>query len=146
MMKVMKKSKKGVTLVESVFAVVILGLISIGIISMLSTGSTKIFELSNESNAHAQAVQKLDLAISAISNGSTSYITSNPTVSLDIQELKKTIFPDDHNKIELSAEIVLYEAGEATVANCRGWYLTLTYHGATVKGFVSNSEGVFDRE
>ena len=72
MMKFMKKSKKGVTLVESVFAVVILGLISIGIISMLSTGSTKIFELSNESNAHAQAVQKLDLAISAISNGSTS--------------------------------------------------------------------------
>ena len=27
----------------------------------------------------------------------------------------------------------------------RGWYLTLTYNGATVSGYASNTEGVFDR-
>ena len=143
MIKMMKKSKKGVTLVESVFAVVILSILVIGIMSLLTAGGVKIHQVANESNAHSQAVQKLDMVISAISNGSTTYITTEPTVELNESALANALgFGSD---VEIDAVIDLYKAGEdATVINCRGWYLTLTYKGATVKGFASNSEGVFD--
>jgi type II secretory pathway pseudopilin PulG len=145
MMKFMNKSKKGVTLVESVFAVVILGILTIGILSLLGTGGAKIMQISGESNAHSQAVQKMDLVISAISNGSTNYITKSPTVSLDVQELTKTLFPDDYENVTLHVDSALYETGEETNSNFRGWYLKLTYKGATVTGFASNSEGAFDK-
>ena len=143
MMKCMRKSKKGVTLVESVFAVIILGILTIGILSLLGTGGAKIVQISHESNAHSEAVQKLDLVISAISNGSTTYIINETEVSLDVDELMNTL--DFDSSVTLNAEIVLYEEGAATITNCRGWYLTLTCNGATVKGFASNSEGVFDK-
>lgn len=144
MMKFMRKSKKGVTLVESVFAVVILGILTIGILSLLGTGGAKIVQISHESNAHSEAVQKLDLVISAISNGSTNYIINEPPVSLNVDKLMNTL-DFDPSVVELNADIVLYEEGAATITNCRGWYLTLTCNGATVKGFASNSEGVFDK-
>lgn len=144
MMKFIKKSKKGVTLVESVFAVVILSILTIGIISLLTAGGAKIFQLSGEANAYSQATSKLDLVISAISNGSTAYITTEPTVELKINELKTALGLDEN--VTLTAELERYDPSEsATVLNCRGWYLTLTYQGATVKGFASNSEGVFDK-
>ena len=144
MMKLMKKSKRGITLVESVFAVVILSILTIGIISLLTAGGVKIHQLSNESNAYAQATSKLDLVISAISNGSATYIDTETTVELKVDKLKSAIGLNED--VELTAVMDLYQSGEAaTVLNCRGWYLTLTYKGATVKGFASNSEGVFDK-
>ena len=144
MMKIFtKKSKKGITLVESVFAVVILAILTIGIISLLTAGGVKIFQISSEAGAYSQAVQKMDLIISAISNGSAENIQTDPTVALKIEELKSTFSLND---VEITATPELYDSAEpATVGNFRGWYLTLTYQGATVKGFVSNSEGVFDR-
>jgi len=144
MMKIFtKKSKKGITLVESVFAVVILAILTIGIISLLTAGGVKIFQISAEAGAYSQAVQKMDLIISAISNGSEDYISSDPTVELKIDALKSTFNLDD---VEITATPELYDSTQAaTVSNFRGWYLTVTYQGATVKGFVSNSEGVFDR-
>ena len=138
-----KKSKKGITLVESVFAVVILAMLTIGILSLLTAGGAKIAKISQESNVYSQAVQKMDMVISAISNGSTNYIDKESQVSLDIDDLKKTLVLND---VTITATPELYDDNKAaTVSNFRGWYLTLTYEGVTVKGFVSNSEGVFDR-
>ena len=51
-----KKSKKGITLVESVFAVVILAMLTIGILSLLTAGGAKIAKISQESNVYSQAV------------------------------------------------------------------------------------------
>ena len=139
----MKKSKKGITLVESVFAVVILATLTIGVISLLTAGGVRIAEISGEATNYSQAVQKMDLIISAISNGSEDYIQSDPTVSLDVDVLMTTLGIDDAT---ISVTPDLYDpSGNATVANFRGWYITVTYQGATVKGFVSNSGGVFDR-
>ena len=144
MMKIFQeKSKKGITLVESVLAVVILSILTIGVLTLLTAGGVKIEKISNESNTYSEAVQKMDLIISAISNGSAEYIQTDPTVALKIDELKSTFSLND---VEMTATPELYDSAEpATVGNFRGWYLTLTYQGATVKGFVSNSEGVFDR-
>lgn len=143
----MKKSKKGVTLVESVFAVVILGILSIGIISLLTSGGVKIQEISQESGAYSQAVQKMDLVISAISNGSNNYIIkdeSDDSCTLATDKLLETLNLSSGETLGCSAE--LYDATkDPTVSNLRGWYLTLTYQGVTVKGFASNSEGVFDK-
>lgn len=160
----MKKSKKGITLVESVFAVVILATLTIGVISLLTAGGVKIFEISSEADAYSQAVQKLDMVISAISNGSDDYITTDPVVSLDVDALKTTlgIKAEELDKgivIAIAATPELYNNdAEATVSNFRGWYITVTMTYAdpqnqdnggigtvTVKGFVSNSGGVFDR-
>lgn len=148
MMKTMiKKSKKGVTLVESVFAVVILGILSIGIISLLTSGGVKIQEISRESGAYSQAVQKMDLVISAISNGSDKYIIkgeSADTCTLDTVKLLETLNLSDVENLGCTPELHDTTIGP-TVSNLRGWYLTLTFQGVTVKGFASNSEGVFDK-
>lgn len=150
MMKFMRKSKKGVTLVESVFAVVILGILTIGIISLLTAGGQKIFQISNESSAYTQAVQMMDLVISAISNGSEEYIVNNSTVSLDKDKLidkLKTALGDENLNVSIEPSAALHDSTlEATDSNFRGWYLTLTYKGATVTGFASHSEGAFDVE
>jgi len=144
-----KNSKKGVTLVESVFAVVILGIFAIGILTLLTSGGTKIQQISHEASAYTEATQKLDMAMSAISNGSTNYIieaeaSGVTTVTLDVTGLQ-TALGFDASEVAITQEIELYDAsGSATPSNVRGWYLTLTYNGATVKGFASNSGGVFD--
>lgn len=145
----MKKSKKGITLVESVFAVVILATLTIGVISLLTAGGVKIFEISSEADAYSQAVQKLDLVMSAVSNGSSDYIVkteiagSADVVSLDVDVLKATLDIED---VTVTAVAKLYDTSlPATESNLRGWYITVSYKGATVKGFVSNSGGVFDR-
>lgn len=137
----MKKSKKGITLVESVLAVVILGIMSIGIISLLTAGGQQIFRISKESGNYTEAVQKMDLVISAISNGSDSYITSDP-VSLNVDTLKTAL---DLADATITATPATYDGtSDYSNSNFRGWYLELTYKGATVKGFASNSEGDFD--
>lgn len=160
-----KKSKKGITLVESVFAVVILATLTIGVITLLTSGGVKIQEISNEADAYSQAVQKMDLIISAVSNGSSKYIvTTDSIVSLDVKALLKTLgyTEEEANRIapNITVEQVLYDTNEDyTILNTRGWFLEVTEVYAdpnsnneertstvTVKGFVSNSEGVFDRD
>lgn len=141
----MKNNKKGVTLVESVFAVVILGILTIGILSLLSAGGVKIGQISGESKAHAAAVQKMDMVISAISNGSSNYIQkdeSTGAITLDTDNLKTALsFGND-----VGIKIVKTDtAATGGTSYTRGWYLTLTYNGATVSGYASNTEGVFDR-
>ena len=149
MMKVfMKKSKKGITLVEAMIAVVILGVLTTGIISMLSVGGSQIQRVSSESAEYAQTVQKMDLIISAISNGSTTYILKDETTgvrTLDIDALLEVLELDEDPNLTLTAEAELYDATkQAITTNLRGWYLTLTYNKSVVKAFVSNSEGAFD--
>ena len=157
-----KKSKKGITLVESVFAVVILATLTIGVITLLTSGGVKIQEISNEADAYSQAVQKMDLIISAVSNGSSKYIvTRDSIVELDVDKLMGTLgyTEEDLSNVGLTATIDRYDPAEAaTNLNVRGWFLelTVTYPDpndrddhvstVTVKGFVSNSEGVFDRD
>lgn len=135
-----KKSKKGITLVESVVAVVLLAMFAIGVLTLLTSGGVKIQEISKDAAAYAEATQKLDLAISAISNG--AYIDKNETkntVTLKVVDLKTKL------SAEVEGEISLYDGDAGPKPdNVRGWYLELTYNGVTVKGFASNSEGVFD--
>ena len=138
-----KKSKKGITLVESVVAVVLLAMFAIGVLTLLTSGGVKIQEISKDAAAYAEATQKLDLAISAISNG--AYIEKDATdlVSLKDEALRTKLGLDASDTLSGRAE--LYKLSDpATSTNVRGWYLELTYKGVTVKGFASNSEGVFD--
>ena len=145
MMKVLNKNKKGITLVESVLAVVVLAILAIGVLTLLTAGGVKIQEISGQAAVYAEATQKLDLAISAISNGSSDYINSTESDCdlKPVSDLKTELDVDD-----VAFERVLYKdegpTSDTTSSNVRGWYLTLTYKGVTVKGFASNSEGVFD--
>lgn len=133
-----KKSKRGITLVESVVAVVVLGILVTGILTLLTTGGIKIQEISGESATYAKACQKMDLVISALSNGSDTYITDD---TLNVDNLKSCLDFDDAD-VDITAKSVNYEGESGKV---RGWYLTLTYQDVTVQGFASNSKGVFDQ-
>lgn len=143
-----KKSKKGITLVESVFAVVILGIFATGILTLLTSGGVKIQQISDEASAYTEATQKLDMVISAISNGSSDYIDKNvdeatgeTIVSLKANETLAEML----GVTAFSSRLDVYDDDVGLIpSNIRGWYLELTYEGAAVKGFASNSEGVFD--
>lgn len=145
-----KRSKKGITLVESVVAVVVLAIFAIGIITLLTSSGVKIQEISGESAAYAAATQKLDLAISSISNGAyVSKEEETDIVTFDLDALKNELGLDTTNGDKVEAEPEFYvppadPSDPITASNVRGWYLTLTYKGVEVQGFVSNSEGVFD--
>lgn len=170
-----KKSKRGVTLVECMVAVVILGLLAAGVLNLLTAGGTKIARLSKEAADQAKATQMLDLVISAISNGSDEYIikdTKDETTycCLDIVKLTSVLnidatvtakfsMYDDTIKDTLDTSSATYtktlESGLTVplqpLLEIRGWYLTLSYTGQsgkeiTVTGFASNSEGVFDQQ
>jgi len=154
MMKFMNNSKKGVTLVESVFAVVILSILTIGIITLLTAGGIKIYEISGESAAYSKATQKMDLLIASISNGSSDYITYqaetedterkcnlNTTgieteLGVTINTSKTRVSMYDGTTPAIVAPVVVH--------NVRGWYITFTYDGVVMSGFAANSEGVFD--
>lgn len=142
----MKKSKKGITLVESMIAVVILGILTTGIISMLTVGGTKINQISSESANYTQAVQKLDLIVSAISNGSGVLKDEESGIrTLDIDELLEILELDEDPNLTLTAEVALHSnSQEAVDSNLRGWYLTLKYNDAVVTAFASDSKGAFD--
>jgi len=150
MMKLLpQNSKKGITLVESVIAVVVLAIFATGVISLLTASGAKILQTSGESAAYAEATQQLDLAISAISNGSSDYLKTtadaagDQVLSLDTDALKTALVLD--SGVTLTATIELYDDSvSATATNVRGWYLTLTYSGISVSGFASNTQGVFD--
>lgn len=132
-----KNSKRGITLVESVVAVVVLGILVTGILTLLTTGGIKIQEISGESATYAKACQKMDLVISAISNGSDTYIHDD---NLDVDDLKNCLgFGTD---VDITATTVKYDEAPDKV---RGWYLKLEYQEVTVQGFASNSKGVFDQ-
>lgn len=142
------KSKRGVTLVEVVFAVVILGLFATGILGLLIAGNAKINESYAESTTYVQAVSKLDLVLAAISNGSEKFKDLNAEPELDVDALTEALgLPKDSltGVTELTAETSLYDNSDSQNHNIRGWYIELTYQKTiTVKGFASNSEGVFD--
>lgn len=149
MTKLIQKSKKGVTLVEAMFAVVILGILTVGIVSMLTVGGQKIYQISHESIAHNQAVKRLDMVISAISNGSNEYIFTDPeteVVSLNAVTLLTTLKISDNTTLIADPALYVYDETPPDYSknNFRGWYLELTYNGKTVTGFASNSEGDFD--
>lgn len=158
-----KKSKKGITLVETVIAVVVLAILTTGILSLMTAGGRKILLLSNEASDQAAAAQQLDLVIAAISNGSEEYIkkvtkgTGSDSIShcyLDLNALKSAVALD--GKAQLTVRFALYDGniidtldtnGELKkdpndstkqlnypVKDIRGWYLVLTYKDASAKG------------
>lgn len=147
-----RRSKQGVTLVESVIAVVVLGMFATGVLSLLTTGGAKILEISGESANYAEATQKLDLVISAISNGAIVVVENEDdgTLSLNTDGLTSALgygvtlvdigFTASHDGMELTATASRHSDG-----SIRGWYLTLEYGGETVTGFAGNNEGVFDK-
>lgn len=152
-----KKSKRGVTLVESVIAVVVLGIFATGILTLLTSGGTKILETSQESAAYAQATQKLDFVIAAISNGSDEYVEydagadgASPKVkglkqdALSAKEITliSTYGTKEDGTVGTAEGADLYDQ----ITTIRGWYLSLTYEGQTVTGFAANAEGVFDHD
>ena len=114
----------------------------------------KIQKISHEAAAYTEATQKLDMVISAVSNGSSEYIIVDEaaaTVYLEAGKLKTALGFDSAVKItdrgnnEGQLIPTLYNTSEpVTVSNVRGWYIKLTYNGATVSGFASNSGGVVD--
>lgn len=145
----MKNSKMGVTLVESVLAVVLLGFAVTGILTMLLASGTKIFQISGESSDYAEATLRMDQVIAAVSNG----FESNQTVAeqlyssaapqgLAVETLNDFLGYDDDvdsGIYSLTARAEVY--GDGLI---KGWYLTLKYDTATVTGYASNTKGVFD--
>lgn len=154
------KSKKGVTLVEAVIAVVVLGLFATGILNLLTAGSSKIHKTFADSATYTEASAQLDLVIAAISNGSEEFIIKDlnaepPTCKLDVAKLREAVGLGEDT--EITAQASLYDNLDVSGINplypaetvqelteIRGWYITLTYQGVTLNGFASNSEGVFD--
>lgn len=132
-----KNSKRGITLVESVVAVVVLGILVTGILTLLTTGGIKIQEISGESATYAKACQKMDLVISALSHGSDTYIDA-ATDTVKVDSLISCLSLGDD--VAITATPDNYDSGKV-----RGWYLELKYQDVTVQGFASNSEGVFDQ-
>ena len=150
MMKVFqKKSKKGITLVESVIAAVVLGFAATGILTMLIFGGTKIFQIGSESNAYAEATQRMDQVIAAVSNGfATNTTVANALyddtlsegLSTDVLNNFLGFDTDAEDGYSLTAKAKEYGEG----AGIQGWYLTLTYKDVTITAYASNSKGVFD--
>ena len=136
-----KNNKKGVTLVESVFAVVILGIFAVGILTLLTSGGTKIKQISHEASAYTEATQKMDIVISSISSGA---FLLNESTALDCETIEDT-FGLKRNSLVASIDLYPDADAELSVNDIRGWYLKLTHKGVTVSGFASNSGGVFDK-
>ena len=145
-----RKSKRGVTLVEAVVAVVVLTMFATGVLTLLTSGRTKIAETNTTAAAHAAATQKLDAIIATISNGGFTaddgsllwedfHIDGTPAPGI-----KTTVGFDGYSLDSCEPSLYRDEAGPS-MQNIRGWYLTLTYDGVTVNGFASNTQGVFDR-
>lgn len=161
-----KKNKKGITLVETVIAVVVLAILAIGILSLMSAGGRKILHLSNEASDQAFAAQQLDLVIAAVSNGDDQYLKKVTKVTesgettccyLDVSALKTALSLDD--KVQLATKFALYDGSIVStvnddgslkteivggtakqisypVKNVRGWYIVLTYKNASAKGIT----------
>lgn len=143
-----KKNKKGITLVESVIAVTLLGFAATGILTMLLASGTKIFQIGGESSAYAEATRRMDQVIAAVSNGFVTNTTAANAIyddtlpnGLSTEELNDFLgFDTTTDGYSLTAVKKEYAAG----AGIQGWYLTLTYRDVTLTGYASNSKGVFD--
>lgn len=143
----MKNSKQGITLVESVIAVVLLGFAATGILSMLVASGTKIFQISGESSDYAEATLRMDQVVAAVSNGFESnrdvaddLYSDAALEGLSIPTLNDFLgYTDGENGYSLTARAEKY--GDNII---KGWYLTLKYGTATVTGYASNTKGVFD--
>ena len=129
-----KNSKQGMTLIEIVLGVVVLSIFTLGIITAMAVGSTAIAKKAGETTYHAEAVQKMDAVISVISNGSYTG---------DVASAAKSVLGYG-NEVELTAIAETYPTD--TGDKVRGFRLSLTYKGATVTGYASNTEGVFDKD
>ena len=142
--KLFPKNKKGLTLVELVFGVVILSIFALGIITALTTANTTIAKKSKESSAHAEATQMLDTIISTISNG--DYEGQNRETMAD--NLLAMYGYDDKGATLSISEGGSYtvEVEGTTTTKLRGWILALDYEGVTVTGYASNTKGVFDED
>lgn len=152
----LKKSKSGITLVEAAISVALLGFAVTGILSMLLVSGTKIYSLGDKSATYAEATQRLDLIISTISNSnfaSSSYTDKYGTEktfisangALNPQNVLEALELDDCT-LEMIGSPIEYPGTETDpVKKIRGWYLRLTYDKVTVQGFVSYTEGSFDK-
>lgn len=152
----MRNSKKGVTLVETVLAVVVLSMFAIGVLSLLTSGRTMITKTTEKSEAYAIATQKMDLLISTISNTSLeteegaedSFFNITPDVALgDLLSLKEEKVAEITGiaKENISIDVATYDGTDVnTLENVRGWYISFPYEGVTVSGFASYTQGVFD--
>lgn len=147
----MKRSKKGITLVESVIAVVLLAFAASGILTLLLSSGTKILQISADSSAYSEATQRMDYIISAISNGcNPHYDTGDLNVAQLLEDLSHEL--DGISASDIEARTEFFEnvdefpkiEGDVIGNYIHGWYLKLTYDGVTVEGFAANSEGVFD--
>ena len=148
-MKVFMKNKKGVTLVEAVFAVVILAILVVGIITLLTAGGTKILQISREANVNSEVTRKVDYLISAVSNGSAEYVTFTEGVEgaegTCVLNTGKICSDFGITADKLTVTTVYHVAANGNlISNVRGWYVTINYPDAPVSCFLSNSEGVFD--
>lgn len=143
-----KKSKRGITLVESVIAVVLLGFAATGILAMLIASGTKIFQIGGKSADYAEATKRLDMVISTISNTSPQKGSSldfyEDDGSLDKVALNTALgFTEGPTTYKLEETPADYKDTSPGYA-IRGWYITITYKSASVTGFASNSRGAFD--
>lgn len=154
----LSRSKKGITLVESVLAVVLLGFAATGILTMLTVSGTKIFQLSDTSATYAEATQRLDLVIATISNSgfegsaytdahgnAKTFLSSSGELNPD-NVLEALEFDSDCDLV-IVGDPVKYPGNPSSepTKNIRGWYLKLTYNNVSVQGFASFTEGSFDK-
>lgn len=145
-----KESKKGITLVESMIAVALLAIAVTGILSMMVVSGTKIFNIRGEASDYAEATVRMDRVIAAISNGYTTNaevgeLFNSTTGALSVSKLNEFLqYNESGYSLQAVAENIYDKDNPAMVVSIRGWYLTLTYETATVTGYASNTKGVFD--
>lgn len=143
-----KKSKKGITLVESVFAVALLGFAVTGVLTMLLSSGTKIFQIGGESSDYAEATKRMDRIVAAISNYSPDFFDTTTGDLIKTKLDDELGYGNEHGEVDtvynLDSEISYFAGAEEVPANIRGWYLTIKYQTATVTAFASNSKGAFD--
>ncbi len=144
------KNKKGVTLVEVVFGAVILAFFATGVLSLLISANNSIDKNYEKSFALSAASQKLDIAITLLSGGTEAgYLIESG------EDEEKTWTPDfdklaayletDESGLVLEPDNRIIEDGAGNQREVvRGWKITLTYNGVTVKGYASNTQGAFN--
>lgn len=143
MSRLLKNNKKGVTLVESVLALAILALLAVAVFSLFTTGNSAIAKGRSEVAAYAEAAQKMDFLIAAVSDSAA--LCSDPiTWELSAEQIKEAFPHAGLHDAEISAQVSLYDPTlPRQPENIRGWYLILTYKGVTLSGFTSYGKEVF---
>jgi len=100
----------------------------------------------------------MDGIVAAISNGGymattasggSEVVSTTPGASLNrtdlISDLSLSISESDLTVTKLDCYVDPGANSSTDPDNVRGWYLSLSYKGVTVKGYASNTQGVFDR-